>query len=221
MNLFWLTLRRELVLAWRRRVDGLTALAFLVMVAVLFPFGVGAQTEPLRAIGPGVLWIAVLLANLLALPRLFEPDQHNGTFEQLWLSPRAAVVWVSGKVLAHWLVTALPLVVLAPALGLLFDLSAREIQVLMLSLLLGSPLLSLLGGLGAALTLGAGQAAALTAILVFPLQVPVLIFGVGAVDTLRGGLSAQPQLLLLAGGSLIGLAILPWVISAALRLTTD
>lgn len=154
MNAFVAIVRRDLLLAARRKSEVLTALFFFMIVVSLFPLGIGPETAMLRRIAPGVLWVAALLAAMLSLGRLFAADHQDGTLEQMALSPTPLAVLVSGKVLAHWLTSGLPLVLLAPVLGLQFDLSARALGVLMLSLLLGTPILSLIGAIGAALTLG-------------------------------------------------------------------
>lgn len=221
MNIFLAVLRRDLLLAWRGRSDLLVALAFFLIVASLFPFGIGADPVQLRAIGPGVVWVAALLASLLALPRLFAQDHDSGVLEQLLLSPEPAVIWVSAKILAHWIATGLPLVLIAPLLGLMYRLEPGATQVLIASLALGTPILSLIGAIGAALTLGLRGAGSLLALLVLPLFVPVLVFGASAVDAWAGGMSVAPQLSLLAGGSLAALALAPFACAAALRLACE
>ncbi|MDQ8020389.1 MAG: heme exporter protein CcmB [Moraxellaceae bacterium] len=221
MSSFVAVLRRDLLVAWRGRGDLLVALAFFVIVASLFPFGVGAEPNQLRAIGPGVVWVAALLASLLALPRLFAQDHESGVLEQMLLSPEPAVSWVLAKIAAHWLATGLPLVLVAPLLGLMYDLETGAIGVLCVALLLGTPLLSLLGAIGAALTLGLRGAGSLLALLVLPLCVPVLVFGAGAVDAWLGGIGLRAHLLLLGGGSMAALALAPWACVAALRVAVE
>lgn len=221
MKTFFAVLHRDLLLAWRARSDLLVALSFFVIVASLFPFGVGAEPEQLRAIGPGVVWVAALLASLLALPRLFAQDFDNGVLEQLLLSPEPPVIWVSAKIFAHWLTTGLPLVLIAPVLGLMYQLEPGASGILTLSLALGTPVLSLLGAIGAALTLGLRGAGSLLALLVLPLCVPVLVFGAGAVDAWAGGMPVTAHLSLLGGGSLAALALAPFACAAALRLACE
>ena len=219
----WQVLRRDLLLALRRRADLASTLAFFVLVCALFPFGVGPEAGLLRTIAPGVLWVAALLASTLALSRLFAHDHADGTLEQLALSGTPLPVIVLGKVAAHWLVVGLPLVLLAPILALQFGLSADEALPLALSLLLGTPALSLVGALGAALTLGARGGGILLSLLVLPLSVPVLIFGVGAAagDAGDAGSTAIASLLLL-GGLLGGaLALAPWASASALRIALE
>jgi len=216
-----IALRRDLLLAGRRRSDVLTALFFFVVVASLFPLGVGPERALLKRIGPGVLWVAALLATLLGLPRLFAADHADGTLEQMALSPRSFTLQVLGKVAAHWLLCGLPLVVLAPLLGLQFDLDADTLGVLALSLLIGTPLLSLIGAIGAALTLGVRGGGALLALLVLPLFVPALVFGAGAVEAQAAGLGVQGHLSLLGAMLALALFFAPWALAAALRIALD
>jgi heme exporter protein B len=218
---FVAVLRRDLMLAWRGRADVLVTLAFFVVVVCLFPFGVGPETNQLRAIAPGVLWVAALLSTLLSLHRLFAQDHADGTLEQLLLSPEPTPLWVTAKVLSHWIVTGLPLVIAAPGLALLFDVEQGALGVLTLSLALGTPILALLGAVGAALTLGLRGGGVLLALLVLPLFVPVLIFGAGAVDAHLGGTGAEAHLLLLGGGLLGALALAPFACAAALRIAIE
>lgn len=220
-GLFVAVLRRDLLLAWRARADVLVTLAFFVLVVCMFPFGVGAEPNQLRAIAPGVLWVAALLSSLLSLNRLFAQDHADGVLEQMLLSPELAVVWVSAKLVAHWLISGLPLVLMSPLLALLFDLSAELLPVLMLSLLLGTPVLSLIGAVGAALILGVRGGGLLLALLVLPLYVPVLVFGAGAVDAVQAGTGAAAHLLLLGGGLTAALALSPWACAAALRIASE
>ncbi|MGL1832101.1 heme exporter protein CcmB [Rhodocyclaceae bacterium SMB388] len=218
---FLAVMRRDLMLAWRGRADVLVTLAFFVVVVCLFPFGVGPETNQLRTIAPGVLWVAALLSTLLSLHRLFAQDHSDGTIEQLLLSPEPTSLWVTAKVLSHWIVTGLPLVLAAPGLALLFDVEQGALGVLILSLALGTPILALLGAVGAALTLGLRGGGVLLALLVLPLFVPVLIFGAGAVDAHLGGTGADAHLLLLAGGLLGALALAPFACAAALRIAVE
>jgi heme exporter protein B len=221
MNTLLVALRRDLLLAARRRSEVVTALFFFVVVVSLFPLGIGPEPAMLRRIGPGVLWVAALLATLLGLPRMFASDHADGTLEQMALSPRNFALLVAGKIAAHWLLCGLPLVLLAPLLGLQFNLDAGELQVLMLALLLGTPVLSLIGAIGAALTLGVRGGGTLLALLVLPLYVPTLIFGAGAVEAQSAGLGSSAQLSIL--GALLALAVFfaPWATTAALRIAIE
>ncbi|HTE16505.1 MAG TPA: heme exporter protein CcmB [Burkholderiales bacterium] len=212
---------RDLTLAWRRRSDVLTTLLFFVIVASLFPLGIGPEPQLLRAIGPGVVWVAALLASMLALSRLFAGDYADGTLEQMLLAATPLSVIVIAKVIAHWFAANLPLVLIAPLLGLQFGLSGDALAVLALALALGTPSLSLIGAIGAALTLGLRGGGVLLALLVLPLYAPVLILGALAVEATAAGLSAQPYLLLLAALSLAALSLAPWAIAAALRISYE
>jgi heme exporter protein B len=221
LKVFLAVLRRELLLAWRERVDVLVTLAFFVIVTCLFPFGVGAEAAQLRAIAPGVLWTAALLSLLLSLHRLFERDFADGTLEQLLLSPEPMVLWVLAKIIAFWLVAGLPVVVVAPVLALAFDLDPVGLPALIEALALGTPSLALIGALGAALTLGLRGGGMLLALIVLPLFVPVLIFGAGAVEAEIGGVGARAHLLLLGGILAAALALAPPACAAALRMAND
>lgn len=221
LNFVYTIVRREILLAARRRGDWLTAQFFFVIVASLFPLGIGAEPETLRAIGPGVVWVAALLAALLSLDRLFADDHRDGALEQLMLAPYPHALLAFGKALAHWIVSGLPLIVIAPVLGLQFDLPPEALLALVASLALGTPVLSLLGGIGAALTLGLRGGGVLITLLVLPLYVPVLIFGAGAVEATAGGISPQGHLLLLGAISLGAAVLAPWAIAAALRISME
>ena len=212
---------RDLRLALRRRADIVSALFFFVIVVSLFPLGVGPEPALLRQLAPGVLWVAALLATMLSLPRLFADDYRDGTLEQLALAPQPLALIVLGKVLAHWLVSGLPLALLAPLLGLQFDLSNDALWVLTGSLLIGTPALSGIGAIGAALTLGVRGGGVLLSLLVLPLYIPVLIFGAGAVDATVSGLGAQAHLSLLAALTLAGVFFAPWPTAAALRIALE
>lgn len=212
---------RDLLLALRRRSDVLTTFFFFVIVISLFPLGVGPEPETLRTIAPGVVWVAALLASMLALVRLFASDYADGTLEQLALSPQPLVVLALAKILAHWLVTGVPLVLIAPVLGLQFDLPAQALWVMTLGLLLGTPVLSMIGAVGAALTLGVRGAGGLLALLVLPLYIPVLIFGASAVSASAAGMSVGGQLSLLGAFFLIALVFAPWATAAAIRIALE
>lgn len=213
--------RRDMLLVMRRKSEVLTALFFFVIVTSLFPLGIGPEPALLRKIAPGVLWVAALLATMLGLQRMFAADHADGTLEQMALSPTPLVVLVAGKIIAHWLVSGLPLVLIAPVLGLQFDLDASALGVLMLALLLGTPLLSFIGAIGAALTLGVRGGGVLVSLLVLPLYVPALIFGAGAVDAHIAGLGANAQLSLLAALLVLAGFFAPWAATAALRIALE
>jgi len=221
VGVFAAVVRRDLLLAMRRRSDVLTTFFFFVVVVSLFPLGIGPEVDTLRTIAPGVVWVAALLASMLALARLFVGDYADGTLEQLALAPQPLLVLVLGKIVAHWLVTGVPLVLIAPLLGLQFDLPAAALQVMVLSLLLGTPVLSMIGAVGAALTLGVRGAGGLLALLVLPLYVPVLIFGAGAVSASALGMNVSGHLSALAAIFLIALVFAPWATAAAIRIALE
>jgi heme exporter protein B len=212
---------RDLLLAWRRRSDVATALLFFVIVASLFPLGIGAEPNLLRAIAPGVIWVAALLSSMLSLERLFAADHADGTLEQMLLGAAPLGVLSAAKAFAHWIVSGLPLVLIAPLIALQYDLSPSLYGVLALSLLLGTPVLSMLGAIGAALTVGLRGGGVLLSILVLPLYVPVLIMGAGSVEMAAAGLGGQGQLLLLGAMLVVSVAFAPWAISAALRISSE
>ncbi|HEU0290723.1 MAG TPA: heme exporter protein CcmB [Burkholderiales bacterium] len=214
-------IHRDLLLAWRRRSDVATTVLFFVIVVSLFPLGIGAEPNLLRAIAPGVIWVAALLACMLSLARMFESDHADGTLDGMLLAAAPLGTIVIARVLAHWVVSGLPLVVLAPVLALQFDLDQSLLGVLVLSLLLGTPVLSLIGAIGAALTLGLRGGGVLLALLVLPLYVPVLIIGAGALDATASGQGAQAHFLLLAALLVLAGAFAPWAVSAALRISAE
>jgi heme exporter protein B len=213
--------QRDLRIALRRRADTGSALVFFVIVAALFPLGVGPEFELLRRIGPGVVWVAALLASMLALGRLFADDHADGTLEQMLLSPTPLALLVLAKTAAHWITSGLLLVLISPLLALQFDLGAQAAGVLLLSLLLGTPLLSLLGAIGAALTVGLRGAGVLLSLLVLPLAVPVLIFGAGAVEAGQAGLGVTGHFSLLGAMLLTALVLAPLAAAAALRIALE
>ena len=212
---------RDLTLAWRRRADVLATLFFFVIVVSLFPLSIGPESQLLRSIAPGVVWVAALLASMLSLSRLFENDYHDGTLEQMLLTPQPLFLVVLGKIFTQWLVSEVPLVLVAPLLGVQFDLEPRTLWILFISLLLGTPVLSLIGAIGAALTLGLRGGGVLIAVLILPLYVPVLIFGAGAVDASITSGNIQANLYLLAAFFLLALVFSPWATSAALRISLE
>ncbi len=221
MSAFLAIVRRDLLLAMRRKSEVLTALFFFIIVVSLFPLGIGPEPALLRKIAPGILWVAALLSTMLSLNRLFATDHADGTLEQLVLSPTPLGLLVAGKILAHWLVSGLPLVLLAPVLGLQFDLEPSALGILIVALLLGTPLLSLIGAIGAALTLGVRGGGALLALLILPLFVPVLVFGAGAVTAGLTGINPGAHLSLLGAFLAVSSFVGPWAACAALRVALD
>lgn len=221
LRFLFTVIRRDLLLAARRKGDWLTSQFFFVMVVSMFPLGIGPEPEMLRRVAPGVMWVAALLASLLSLSRLFADDHRDGSLEQMLLSPEPTVLLALGKALAHWLIYGIPLLLIAPVLGIQFSLPADTIGVLMLSLLIGTPVLSLLGSVGAALTLGLRGGGVLLTLLILPLYVPALIFGAGAVAATLSGLGPEANLSLLAAFMVLTLMVAPWVAAAALRISIE
>ena len=212
---------RDLLLALRRKSDVFTALLFFVIVASLFPLGIGAEPNQLRAIAPGVIWVAALLSSMLSLARLFAADHADGTLEQMLLGAAPLGIVVAAKAAAHWLVSGLPLVLIAPLIALQYDLERPLHGVLALSLLLGTPVLSIIGAIGAALTLGLRGGGILLSLLVLPLYVPVLIMGAGAVEMAGAGLDPGGQLLLMGAFLVVAVAFAPLATAAALRISLE
>ena len=212
---------RDLTLAVRHPGETFLVLAFFVLVASLFPLGVGADPQLLARIGPGVIWVCALLAAFLSLPALFAADYADGALEQMALSPHPMVGWVAGKIAAHWMVSGVPLTVLSPLLGLQYGLAPETLLALAAALLLGTPILSLLGAACGALTLGARGAGMLLALIALPLFVPVLIFGAGAAEAQAAGLSAAPHLSLLGAGFILAAMAVPFAACAAIRIALD
>jgi heme exporter protein B len=214
-------LKREVSLGMRQKGEVLTPLVFFVVVASLFPLGIGPESALLTRMAPGVLWVSALLAAMLSLQRMFSTDYADGSLEQMVLSPTPLGLLVLAKAIAHFLLSGLPLVLMAPVLGLQFGLDARALGLLMLSLLLGTPTLSLIGSIGAALTLGVRGAGVLLSLLILPLYIPVLIFGAGAVEADAAGLGYGGHLSLLAALLVLSLFFSPLATSAALKISLE
>ncbi|MEI6611644.1 heme exporter protein CcmB [Polynucleobacter sp.] len=221
MNALIAVIRRDLLLVMRRKSEVLTILFFFMIVTSLFPLGIGADTALLRKIAPGVIWVAALLSTMLGLQRLFASDFADGTLEQMALSPTPLGLLVGGKITAHWLVCGLPLVLLAPVIGIQFDLDTSTLGVLILALLIGTPILSLIGAIGAALTLGVRGGGVLLSLLVLPLYIPVLIFGAGAVYAQSVGLDTTGHFSVLGALLVLSLFFAPWATTAAVRIAIE
>lgn len=212
---------RDLLIVMRNKSDAANTLLFFAIVVSLFPLGVGPETALLRTIAPGVMWVAALLASMLALARLFAADHADGTLEQMVLAPHPLGALVGAKVFAHWLVSGFPLLLVAPLLGLQFGLEGDAVLVLVASLALGTPVLSIIGAVAAALTLGLRGSGVLVSLIALPLCVPVLIFGAGAVDAVASGVSAGPHLSLLGAYLLPGAFFGPWATAVAIRIALE
>ncbi|MCP5160380.1 MAG: heme exporter protein CcmB [Hahellaceae bacterium] len=213
------TLKRDLLLAFRRRQDLFNPLLFFVIVVSLFPLGVSPEKTFLQTAGAGVVWVAALLATLLSLDGLFRADFEDGALEQMVLAPQPLYFLVLAKVFAHWLVTGIPLIVLSPVLGIMMHLDGDTLPILMLTLLIGTPVLSLIGAIGAALTVGLRVGGVLISLLVLPLYIPVLIFGTGTVSAALSGLPVTGYLAILGAMLALALTLSPFAAAAALRIS--
>ena len=217
MKALWVVVRRELLIAIRHKTEVLTALFFFIVVTSLFPLAIGADSALLRQVGGGVIWVAALLSTLLALPRMFASDYEDGSLEQLLLLPTPAGILVAGKILSHWLVSALPLVLISPLLAIQFHLGISATGILCLSLVPGTLIFSLIGAIGATLTIGLRAGSVLLALLTLPLYTPVLIFGAGTIQAWSSGVDTTPYLSMLAALLALSLFFSPWAATVALR----
>jgi len=213
--------RRDLLLAWKRPGDVLNPLFFFAMVSSLFPLAIGPDAEQLQIIGPGVTWVAALLASLLALNSLFFNDFEDGSLEQLILSPQPLPLMVLAKTAAHWLATGLPLVLVSPIVALSYQLSPDVITTMVITLLPGTISLSLLGSIGAALTVGLSRGNALLSLLILPLAMPVLIFGARTVSLAATGEATAGGIYFLAGYCILALTLAPFATAAAIRISNE
>lgn len=216
---FFAIIRRDLLLALRRRSEIANPLLFFVLVITLFPLGLGARPQLIQAIAPGVIWVSALLAAMLSLDSLFRSDFDDGSLEQILLSPYPASILILAKVCAHWLVTGLPLLLIAPLLAVFLGLPNTVLGVLMQTLLLGTPVLSLVGAIGVALTVGLRRGGMILSLLVLPLYVPVLIFASNAVTMASSGLVVSAQINILSAMLVLALVLTPWPTVAALKMS--
>ena len=218
---FALIVKRDLMIAFRHRDDIINPLLFFVIVVSLFPLGVGPESTILSRIAPGIIWVAALLATLLSLDRLFKSDYTDGSLEQMLLSPHPVFILVIAKIFAHWLLTGLPIILIAPLLAVLLHLHESSYGALMLTLFLGTPVLSLLGAIGVALTVGIKKGGVLLSLLVLPLYIPVLIFATSAIDSAAMNLPYNGQLAIIAAIFFASLTLAPFAVSAALKVSTN
>lgn len=214
-------MKRDLLLAFRQRSDMVNPLFFFVMVIALFPLGVGPEPATLRMLAPGVIWIAALLSTLLSVDSLFRQDFDDGSLELVLLSPQPLFVVALGKVLAHWMITAVPLICVTPVLGIMLFMDGNTLLATLYSLLLGTPILSMISAIGAALTVGLRKGGVLIAVIALPLYVPVLIFGTSAVEAAAMTLPYVGQLAYLGAFLVLALTFAPFAIGAALRISVN
>ena len=221
LTAFLIVLRRELLLALRQKSDLFTVFFFFLIVSSLFPLAIGPELSTLQLIGPGVIWVGALLSSLLVLHRLFESDYSDGSLEQLVLSGEPLTILVLGKVIAHWCIAGLPLVLIAPLIGLQFSLPTSSLITLTLTLLIGTPVLSMFGSIGAALTIGLRGGSALSSLLILPFYVPVLIFGAGAVGAQLQGLDISGHLSILIAMLCFSIGLAPLAIAGAVKIALE
>ncbi len=220
-NVLWAVIQRELQIAFQRMSDLASPLMFYVLVTALFPLALSPKREVLQTLAPAVLWIAALLALLMSMNMLFRTDVEDGSMEQLAIGPHSLPLIILGKTVAHWLVSGLPLVLLAPLLAVTYYLPVDGVRALSLTLLIGTPTLSLLGSIGAALTAGIRQSGALLALLVLPLMLPVLMYGARATDLAARGEIITGPLYLLSAFLVLSLTLVPLASAAAIRISLD
>ncbi len=216
---FYILLKRDLTLAYRHRAELANPLLFFVIVVSLFPLGISPESSVLQGIAPGIIWVAALLAAMLSLDSLFRSDFEDGSLEQIALSANSLPVLVLAKVFAHWLLTGLPLILLAPLLGVLLFLPDSAMLTLIITLALGTPILSLVGAIGVALTVGLRRGGVLLSLLVLPLYIPVLIFAADAVSGAASGFEVAGQLYFLGALLSLSLTLAPFATASALRIS--
>lgn len=220
-SLFKLIVKRELTIALRHKDDVLNPLLFFIIIVTLFPLGIGPEATTLEKIAPGIIWVSALLSTLLSLDRLFKADHADGSLEQMLLSPHPVFVWVSAKIVSHWLLTGLPLIFIAPLLAVLLHLNEQSFTALFLTLLLGTPVLSFIGAIGVALTVGIKKGGVLLSLLVLPLYIPVLIFATSAIDTAAMNLPYSGQLAIIGALLVASMTLTPFAVSSALKVSTN
>ncbi|VAW92450.1 ABC transporter involved in cytochrome c biogenesis, CcmB subunit [hydrothermal vent metagenome] len=221
LQAFFIILQRDLILAIRHRAELMNPVLFFVLVVVLFPLGIGAEVTILERIAPGVIWIAALLSALLSLDRIFRTDMEDGSLEQMLISAQPMSLLILAKIIAHWMITGLPVVLVGPLLALFLGLSMDGIETLFITLLLGTPILSAIGSVGVALTVGLRRGGVILSLLVLPLYVPVLIFASQAVDAAAAGFPPAAAIAMLSALLLLSLSLTPWAASAALKMSVS
>jgi heme exporter protein B len=218
---FVATLKRDLLIAVKRRNDLLNPLMFFVIVAALFPLGISSDAEDLTRISAGAVWVSALLASMLSLDNLYRADYEDGSLEQLLLSPQPLFFLVLAKNISHWLISGLPVIVLAPILGYMLYLPGEAYFTLVATLLIGTPILSLFGSIGVALTVGLGSRGLILAVIVLPLCTPVLIIGAKAVADVMLGIDVSTHLAMLGALLAVSISLAPWASAAALRISVN
>lgn len=218
---FMLIFKRDITIAMRHKDDIFNPLLFFIIVVTLFPLGIGPESNMLARIAPGVIWVAALLATLLSLDRLFKTDHADGSLEQLLLSPHPMFIIVLAKIMAHWVLTGIPLIIVSPILALLLHLPDNSYGAMLLTLLIGTPVLSFIGAIGVALTVGIKKGGVLLSLLILPLYIPVLIFATSAIDTAAMNLPYNGQLAIIGALLIASVTLSPFAVSAALKVSTN
>lgn len=221
VSAFTALIRRDMMLAYRHRGELANPLIFFLMFATIFPLGLSPEPAFLQKMAPGIIWIAALMASLLSLDNLFRGDFEDGSIEQWVLSPHSLATLVLAKIIAHWCLSGLPMLLLAPLMGMLLQMPNASIRVMEITLLLGTPSLSLIGAIGVALTVGLKRGGMLLGLLILPLYIPVLIFSTSAIMAEGAGLPVTGQLYFLSAMSLLGASLAPWAIASALRISVS
>ena len=216
---FFAVIRRDLILAFRRRAEVANPVFFFILVVTLFPLGIGAQPKLLQAMAPGVIWVSALLAVMLSLDSLFRSDFDDGSLEQMLLSSHPLTILVFAKIIAHWLVTGLPLLFVAPLLAIFLGLPEQALGTLLITLVLATPVLSLIGSIGVSLTVGLRRGGMILSLLVLPLYVPVLIFASNAVEMAGNGLAVDAQINILLAIFFMSVVLAPLPAAAALKMS--
>lgn len=219
LSALFTVIQRDLLVAFRRRAELMNPVLFYVIVVTLFPLGVSPDVEFLSQLAPGVVWVAALLAALISMESIFRQDFDDGSIEQLFLSQHPPTLLIFGKVIAHWLITGVPMLVIIPLMALLLYIPNQAIPTLFVTVLLGTPILSLIGAIGVALTAGLRGGGVLLGLLVLPLYIPVLIFASSAVGSAIDGLAVSGQLAILGAGLILALILAPLAISASLKIS--
>jgi len=218
---FFAVVKRDLLLAFRRRQDLANPIIFFVIVISLFPLGVSPDKAFLATVASGVVWVAALLATILSLDSMFRTDYEDGSLEQMLLSSQPLFILVLGKILAHWLVTGVPLILLSPVLALMLHIEQSVLGIMILTLLVGTPVLSLIGAIGAALTVSLRVGGVLISLLILPLYIPVLIFGTGVVKAAEAGMPYEAYLSIQASMLMLALVLAPFAAVAALKISVS
>ncbi|KAF3981096.1 MAG: heme exporter protein CcmB [Methylococcales symbiont of Hymedesmia sp. n. MRB-2018] len=216
---FFAVIQRDLILAFRRRTEIANPVFFFILVVTLFPLGVGADPNLLQAIAPGIIWVSALLAVMLSLDSLFRSDFDDGSLEQMLLSSHPLTVLVFAKIVAHWLVTGLPLLLVAPLLAVFLGLPEQALGTLLITLVLATPVLSLIGSIGVSLTIGLRRGGMILSLLVLPLYIPVLIFASNAVEMAGNGLAVDPQINILIAIFFMSMVLAPLPAAAAIKMS--